>query len=183
MTWSADENDALIDAVAWQPQASDRTAGDAAMSELTISFDPARVDRERVYGWLSREAYWSLGIGRDVFNCAVDHSLVASAFSADEQVAFARVVTDRATFAWLCDVFVASPSRGQGVGTRLITAVVAHPDLQGLRRWGLRTRDAHALYERFGFTALAEPQRAMERHNPHVYTQPTSGMAADRNTP
>jgi GNAT superfamily N-acetyltransferase len=152
------------------------------MSTLAISFDPLRVDRVRVHGWLSQEAYWSIGIGRTVFERAVDHSLVASAYVGDEQVGFARVVTDRATFAWLCDVFVASPSRGQGIGTRLIAAVVAHPDLQGLRRWGLRTRDAHALYERFGFTALAEPQRAMERHNPHVYMPPASATAADRST-
>lgn len=153
------------------------------MSALTISFDPARVDRERVYGWLSREAYWSLGIGRDVFERAVDHSLVASAYVGDEQVGFARVVTDHATFAWLCDVFVAPPARGQGIGTRLIAALIAHPDLQGLRRWGLRTRDAHALYERFGFTAMAEPQRAMERHNSQVDSPPASATAADRNTP
>ncbi|MBS1133120.1 MAG: family N-acetyltransferase [Burkholderiaceae bacterium] len=153
------------------------------MSTLAISFDPLRVDRARVHGWLSQEAYWSIGLGRTVFERAVDHSLVASAYLDDEQVGFARVVTDRATFAWLCDVFVAPSKRGQGIGTRLIAEVVAHPDLQGLRRWGLRTRDAHALYERFGFTALAEPQRAMERHNPHVYTPSASETAADRSTP
>jgi GNAT superfamily N-acetyltransferase len=153
------------------------------MSALAISFDPLRVDRARVHRWLSQEAYWSIGIGRTDFDRAVDHSLVASAYLGDEQVGFARVVTDHATFAWLCDVFVAPPARGQGVGTRLVAAFVAHPELQGQRRWGLRTRDAHALYERFGFTALAEPQRAMERHNPHVYTPPASATAADRSTP
>ncbi|MBS1135586.1 MAG: hypothetical protein H6R02_2727 [Burkholderiaceae bacterium] len=153
------------------------------MSTLSISFDPLRVDRARVHGWLSQEPYWSLGIGRTVFERAVDHSLVASAHVGNEQVGFARAVTDCATFAWLCDVFVAPPARGQGIGTRLVAALVAHPDLQGLRRWGLRTRDAHALYERFGFTALAEPQRAMERRNPHVYTQPAREAAADRGTP
>jgi len=90
-------------------------AATPAMATLTISFDPARVDRDRVHGWLSREAYWSAGIGRDVFERSLANSLVASAFMSDEQVAFARVVTDRATFAWLCDVFVAEPSRGRGV--------------------------------------------------------------------
>jgi len=153
------------------------------MGTLTISFDPLRVDRARVHRWLSQEAYWSIGLGRTVFERAMDHSLVASAHLGDEQVGIARVVTDRATFAWLCDVFVAPPARGQGIGTRLVASLVAHPDLQGLRRWDLRTRDAHALYERFGFTALAEPQRAMERHNPHVYTPPASATAADRSTP
>lgn len=150
---------------------------------LTISFDPAKLDHERVHGWLSREAYWSLGIDRQVFERALAHSLVASAFVDGEQVAFARVVTDRATFAWLCDVFVATPARGQGVGTRLIRAVVEHPELQGLRRWALRTRDAHALYERFGFTALADPQRAMERHNPDVYADPAQGSGQPRTRP
>jgi GNAT superfamily N-acetyltransferase len=145
------------------------------MKTLAITFDPARVDRDRVHGWLSREAYWSIGIGRDVFERALDHSLAASAFADGEQVAFARVVTDRATYAWLCDVFVAASARGQGVGTRLIEAIVGHPDLQGLRRWALRTRDAHDLYRRFGFTELADPQRSMERHNPDIYASPDLG--------
>jgi GNAT superfamily N-acetyltransferase len=153
------------------------------MNVLTVTFDPARLDRDRVYAWLSREAYWSLGIRREVFDRAVDHSLVASAFVGDEQVAFARVVTDRATFAWLCDVFVEQAARGQGVATRLIEAIVAHPDLQGLRRWALRTRDAHALYQRFGFTELADPQRSMERHNLHVYATPTDGSTQPRDLP
>ena len=129
------------------------TAAEHRMNALTISFDPARLDRDRVHAWLSCEAYWSIDLPRAVFDRAVDNSLVACAFVADEQVGFARVVTDRATYAWLCDVFVAPPMRG-------------------LRRWALRTRDAHALYRRFGFVELAEPQRSMERHNPDVYRSP-----------
>ncbi|HTN49153.1 MAG TPA: GNAT family N-acetyltransferase [Burkholderiaceae bacterium] len=150
------------------------------MDGLTITFDPARVDRDRVHGWLSREAYWSLGLPRAVFERAVDNSLVASAYAGSEQVAFARLVTDRATYAWLCDVFVAPSVRGRGVGTRLIGAIVGHADLQGLRRWALRTRDAHALYRRFGFTELAEPQRSMERHNPDVYRHAHGATASLR---
>jgi GNAT superfamily N-acetyltransferase len=137
--------------------------------ELTISFEAARVDRERVYRWLSSEAYWSIGLPRTVFDRALENSLVASAFAGAEQVAFARVVSDRATYAWLCDVFVVESMRGRGVATHLVGAVLGHPELQGLRRWALRTRDAHALYRRLGFSELAEPQRAMERHNPDVY--------------
>lgn len=139
------------------------------MNPVTISFDPAQVDRDRVYGWLSNEAYWSTGLPRDVFERAVENSLVASAIAGGEQVAFARVITDRATYAWLCDVFVAAHARGRGVGRRLIGAIIEHPELQGLRRWALRTRDAHELYRRFGFTELEKPQRCMERHNPDVY--------------
>ncbi len=151
--------------------------------ELTISFDPARIDRDRVHGWLSREAYWSPGLDRRVFERAVEHSLVASAFADGEQVAFARIVTDRATFAWLCDVFVAAGSRGRGVGRRLISAIVEHPELQGLRRWSLRTRDAHALYQRFGFTPLAAPERCMERHNPQAGASPPARQASLGNSP
>ena len=153
------------------------------MSAPEISFDPARIDRERVYDWLSREAYWSVGIDRSTFERALANSIVASAFSSGEQVAFARVVTDRATYAWLCDVFVAETARGQGIGKSLVAAIVEHPDLQGLRRWGLRTRDAHELYRRFGFTPLAEPQRAMERHNPHVYVGPANAPEPDGELP
>ncbi len=153
------------------------------MNSPTITFDPAQLDRDRVYGWLSREAYWSIGMGRGVFERAIDNSLVASALVGDEQVAFARVVTDRATFAWLCDVYVAQPWRGQGTATRLIGAIVAHPELQGLRRWALRTRDAHDLYRRFGFAEMVEPQRSMERHNPHVYASPNDGSAQPRDLP
>lgn len=149
-----------------------------ATGPLTISFDPARVDRDRVHRWLSREAYWSIGIDRRVFDRALDHSLPASAFAGEVQVAFARIVTDRATFAWLCDVYVDAAHRGRGLGTRLIAAIVEHPELQGLRRWALRTRDAHPLYERFGFTALADPPGFMERHNPQVYAAPHPGPAA-----
>jgi GNAT superfamily N-acetyltransferase len=157
--------------------------GAGAGRELAISFDPARVDRERVYRWLSEEAYWSIGLPRAVFERALAHSMVASAHIEGEQVAFARIVTDRATFAWLADVFVAAPARGHGVATQLIGAIVAHPELQGLRRWALRTRDAHDLYRRFGFNEMVEPQRSMERHNPHVYAGPGDGSAQPRDLP
>ena len=156
---------------------------EAKLGDVTISFDPARVDRDRVYGWLSREAYWSPGLDRSVFERAVEHSLVASAFAGAEQVAFARIVTDRATFAWLCDVFVAATARGRGIGRRLIGAIVENPELQGLRRWSLRTRDAHALYQCFGFTALATPERCMERHNPQAGASSPVRQASNGSTP
>ncbi len=173
MTSDADETDA-----ATQVAGCSSLQPDGMPSAVTFSFDSARVDRDRVYGWLSREAYWSIGIDRGVFERALDHSLLASAFADEVQIAFARVVTDRATFAWLCDVYVDTAHRGRGVGMRLVGAIVEHPDLQGLRRWALRTRDAHPLYERFGFTTLADPPRFMERHNPHVYSGRPSGPAS-----
>jgi GNAT superfamily N-acetyltransferase len=171
MKIDAYETDAAIGKCAPPPAAEQRT------DALTISFDPTRLDRERVHAWLSCEAYWSIDLPRAVFDRAVDNSLVACAFVADEQVGFARIVTDRATYAWLCDVFVAPRMRGRGIAGRLISAILDHAELQGLRRWALRTRDAHALYRRFGFVDLAEPQRSMERHNPDVYRSPGPQIA------
>jgi GNAT superfamily N-acetyltransferase len=148
--------------------------------EVSISFEISRVDLDRVHGWLSREAYWSPGLDRAVFERAVANSLVASAFVDGGQVAFARVVTDRATYAWLCDVFVAEAARGRGVGQRLVAALIAHPDLQGLRRWSLRTRDAHGFYQRFGFTSVTAPERFMERHNPRAGATRLDGPGLSR---
>lgn len=133
------------------------------MGELEISSDPARIDRELVCEFLSRRAYWALGRPREVIERSIEHSLVFGAYREGRQLGFARVVTDRATFAYLCDVFVLESARGQGIGKRLMGAVVAHPELQGLRRFHLVTRDAHALYAQFGFQPLAQPERHMER--------------------
>jgi GNAT superfamily N-acetyltransferase len=127
---------------------------------VEITTDTARLDRDCLHGWLAA-AYWSPGIPREVFDKAIDNSLCFAALRDGELVGFARVVTDRATFAWLCDVFVAENARGAGVGKRLMEAVVAHPDLQGLRRFMLATRDAHGLYQRYGFRPLDNPEALM----------------------
>jgi GNAT superfamily N-acetyltransferase len=137
------------------------------MDEYTVSTDPARLDREAVYRYLHDEAYWSQGVPRDVFERALDNSLNFAALRGDRLAGFARVVTDRASFAWLCDVFVLPAHRGNGVSRRLMDAVIAHPDLAGLRSFVLATRDAHGLYEKFGFTPLAEPQRWMAIRRPY----------------
>jgi GNAT superfamily N-acetyltransferase len=100
---------------------------------------------------------------------AVANSLCAAVFAGSEQVGFARLVTDRATFAYLADVYVLEGHRGQGLSRRLVAALLEHRELQGLRRLMLVTRDAHGLYEKFGFTALAHPERVMELHRPGVY--------------
>lgn len=127
---------------------------------IEITTDAARFDRDRLHGWLSG-AYWSRGIPRRLLDKAIDNSLCFGALRDGELVGFARVVTDRATFAWLCDVFVAEQARSGGVGKRLMEAVVAHPDLQGLRRFMLATRDAQGLYSRYGFVSLENPERFM----------------------
>jgi GNAT superfamily N-acetyltransferase len=131
------------------------------MDEYTVSTDPADLDRDAVYRYLHDEAYWSQGISRETFDRALDNSLNFTALRGSTLAGFARVVTDRATFAWLCDVFVLPAHRGRGVSRRLMDAVVAHPELAGLRNFLLATRDAHGLYEKFGFTPLAEPRRWM----------------------
>jgi GNAT superfamily N-acetyltransferase len=138
------------------------------MGACFVTTDPARVDRDLAYEFLS-QSYWSKGIPRHVFERAIANSLCFSLYEGDDQVGFARVVTDRATFAYLADVFVLPSHRGRGLAKLLMEAVVAHSDLQGLRRWVLATRDAHGLYARYGFTPLQAPDRFMELWDPNVY--------------
>ncbi|HEY6204497.1 MAG TPA: GNAT family N-acetyltransferase [Candidatus Limnocylindria bacterium] len=137
------------------------------MDQYTVSTDPARLDRDAVYRYPHEEAYWSQGISRDIFERALDNSLNFTALHGTQLAGFARVVTDRATFAWLCDVFVLPEHRGRGVSRRLMEAVMAHPDLASFRNFLLATRDAHGLYAKFGFTPLAEPQRWMAIRRPY----------------
>lgn len=137
---------------------------------LILTDDPARIDFARAFRWISGESYWAKDIPAAVFRRAAENSLCVGALLDAEMVGFARVVTDRATFAWLCDVWVDAPARGQGVGGRMMAYVADHPDLQGLRRWSLATRDAHGLYRRFGFEA-ADAGRGMERLDPQVYAR------------
>jgi GNAT superfamily N-acetyltransferase len=137
------------------------------VTEYTVR-DLRPEDRDAVYRFLSEEAYWSKGLSREIFDRSVDGSVCFVAATADDEVAgFARVVTDRATFAWLCDVFVPSAHRGHGVSTRLLDAVMAHPDLARVRNFVLATRDAHGLYAKYGFAPLEEPARWMAIQRPY----------------
>jgi GNAT superfamily N-acetyltransferase len=138
------------------------------MSAYDISFDSDRFDIEAIHAFLSR-SYWAAGIPVAVLRKAIANSLCVGAFAGSGQVGFARLVTDRATFAYLADVYVLESHRGHGLSRKLVAALVDHPELQGLRRLMLVTRDAHGLYEKFGFTALAHPSRVMELHRPDVY--------------
>jgi GNAT superfamily N-acetyltransferase len=136
---------------------------------MQITTDPAAIDFDVVHGFLSREAYWCRGVPAETLRKAIANSLCFSALAEGAQVGFARVVTDRATYAYLCDVFVVPDARGEGVGKALMDAVLAHPDLQGLRRFALATADAHSLYARYGFETLSRPERFMEIYRPEVY--------------
>jgi GNAT superfamily N-acetyltransferase len=127
-----------------------------------ISTDDQRLDRALIHRFLHDDSYWATGVPRDVVDRAITNSLCFGLYGDNGQVGFARVVTDRAAIAYLADVFVLEEHRGRGLGKWLIETVMAHPDLQGLRRFFLGTADAHALYERYGFRPLAEPGRMME---------------------
>lgn len=130
----------------------------------TVSTDRARLDVDLVHEFLSRSSYWAQGRSYAIVQASIEHSLCFGLFYETQQVGFARVVTDFATFAWLCDFFIVETHRGQGLGKWLIECVVAHPDLQDLGIFLLATRDAHELYRRYGgFRELQMPEKWMIR--------------------
>lgn len=134
-----------------------------------VSTDPRRLDVDLIHRFLAQDSYWAPGIPRRVVEKCIRHSLCFGAYQGERQVAFARVVTDYAAFAHLMDVFVVPEHRGRGVSKQLMSAIVRHPDLQGLRRWQLGTRDAHGLYAQFGFGPPEHPEYQMEIADPDVY--------------
>jgi len=138
--------------------------------EYLVTTDPARVDLDAVHGYLV-DSYWAKGIPRETVQRAIANSIPFSLLAGDRLIGFARVVSDRATVAYLGDVFVLPEHRGHGLSVWLMECVAAHPELQGLRRWILLTRDAHALYEKSGWTSISKPDRWMERWDPEVYTR------------
>jgi GNAT superfamily N-acetyltransferase len=129
--------------------------------DYLISTDAARIDMDGLHRFLSEEAYWSPGVAREVVERSIQHSLNFGLYHGDEQVGFARVVTDYATFAWIADVYVLDGHRGRGLGKWLMETVLSHPDLKTLRRWILATADAHGLYARFGFRPAEGDPRFM----------------------
>lgn len=136
--------------------------------EFLVSDDRSKIDLDAVHAFLSR-SYWAEGIPREVLERAVANSLCFGVYEDLRQVGFARAITDRATYAYLADIYILETHRCRGLARLLMSAIAEHPDLQGLRRQGLVTRDAHGLYEKFGFRPLANPSRHMEIHDPEVY--------------
>ncbi len=136
--------------------------------EYTISTDAARIDFAAVHNFLC-SSYWAQNIPAEVARRSIENSLCFGLYEAKRQIGFARVVTDHATFAYLCDVFVVEECRGRSLSKWLLETILAHPELQNLRRWLLATADAHELYRKFGFVALKTPSNFMERHAPDVY--------------
>ena len=129
---------------------------------LLISTDPARLDLDAICDFLSR-AYWAEGRTRATVAKTLEHSLCFGLYDGEQQIGFARVITDYATLAWLCDVFIHEDYRGRGLGKWLMSVIIDHPKVQRVRRFLLATRDAHGLYRPFGFTELKSPERWMER--------------------
>lgn len=137
--------------------------------EFTISTDRARLEIDAIHKFLSEESYWAKERTRSQCETAIKNSLPFGVYKDENLVGFARVVTDFATFAYLGDVFILNEFRGQGLSKWLMEVIISHPELQGLRRWILATKDAHALYEKFEFTALKFPERWMEKTAPNAY--------------
>ena len=138
---------------------------------FVISTDRSRLDRRLIHEFL-RHSYWARGIPRETVDRSIDNALCFGLYEGERQVGFARVITDDATFGYLSDVFVLDSHRGRGLATWLMEVVLAHPDLQGIRRWMLATADAHGLYRKVGFTELSKPERIMERLLPDAYGPP-----------
>jgi GNAT superfamily N-acetyltransferase len=141
---------------------------DVTKGQYRITTDPQKLDLDAIHAFLSR-SYWAEGIPKQTVVKAMANSLCFGLLDGGDQVGFARVVTDRATFAYLCDVYVLESHRGRGLGKWLIETVMAHADLQGLRRFQLATRDAHGLYSRHGFETPTNPDRHMEIVKPGMY--------------
>jgi GNAT superfamily N-acetyltransferase len=142
---------------------------DLARGSYSVTADRRRIDVDAVHDFLTR-SFWARGISKDVVAKSIAHSLCFGLFDDQAQIGFARVVTDSSTYAYLCDVYVLEQYRGEGLGKWMMEFVMAHPELQGLRRFQLVTRDAHGLYGRFGFKTPPHPERYMEIFRPGMYS-------------
>lgn len=127
---------------------------------------------DSIHHYLSTESYWAKNISLDIVRRSIENSLCFGIYKDNKQIGFARWITDKATFGWLCDVYIENDYRGQGLSKKLISFMIFHPDLQGLRRYQLATLDAHGLYEQFGFSPIQNPERQMGIVIPNAYTAP-----------
>lgn len=138
-------------------------------NDYEISDEKGRLDLDLIQLFLTEHSYWARTRTLEQTRTAIENSICFGVYKGGSQVGFARVVSDQATFAYLGDVFILEEHRGKGLGKWLMDAVVSHPELQGLRRWVLATRDAHSLYEKYGFREFVHPERWMERPAPDAY--------------
>ncbi len=142
---------------------------DSHKDEFTISTEKQRLNLDVIHKFLSEDSYWARERSIEQTKTAIENSICFGLYDGDRQIGFARVVSDRATFAYIGDVFVLSEYRGRGLSKWLMQVIVDHPELQGLRRWVLATKDAHGLYEQFEFAQLRYPERWMEKTAPNAY--------------
>jgi GNAT superfamily N-acetyltransferase len=138
--------------------------------DYEISTDPARIDVAMIHEFLTN-SYWAKGIPAEAVRLSIEKSIPFGVYHGQQQVGFARIISDLATFAYLADVFILPSHRGRGLSLWLMKCIVSHPDLQGLRRWMLATKDAHGLYAKFGFAPVKSPESWMEIHQPDVYAR------------
>ena len=136
---------------------------------ISISTDKKKLDLDMIHGFLSGQSYWAKGIPMKLVKKSIKHSICFGVFVGKKQVGFARVVSDRATFAYIADVFILEDYRGQGLSRALMQAITSHKKFQNFRRWMLISADAHFLYEKFGFNVVAKPERFMEKHKSNMY--------------
>ena len=147
--------------------------------DYEISTDPARIDISMVHEFLTN-SYWATDIPLETVRRSIENSISFGVYHGQQQVGFARIISDQATFAYLADVFILPAYRGRGLSQWLMECVVSHPDLQGLRRWMLATQDAHGLYAKFGFTPIKNPNSWMEIHCPDVYARTGRNAVAEK---
>jgi GNAT superfamily N-acetyltransferase len=139
--------------------------------DFLISTDRSRLDMDVIHGFLDR-SYWAAGRSRETIARSIENSVAFGVYEGNRQIGFARVITDYATFAWVADVFILEDYQGRGLAKWLMETMLAHPELQAFRRWVLATKDAHGLYEKYGFTPLMRSERWMERHDPRTEERP-----------
>lgn len=135
----------------------------------SISEDKDLLDINVIHRYLSEESYWAKNIPVEVLQKSLDNALCFGVYFQGHQIGFARLVTDKSTFAYLADVFILEAHRNKGLSKRLMETIMAHPELQGLRRWMLATRDAHRLYAQYGWEPLSHPERLMQIVHPDIY--------------
>ena len=140
-----------------------------------VSTDPSKLDTDAIHDFLSKQSYWSQDIPKEIVAWAVQHSLCFGVYHNDRQIGLARVISDYATYAYLCDVYILEQYQGRGLGKWLMSCVMGHPDLQGLRKFALATRDAHELYRKFGFAPLKDPSMNMEISDWDIYKKHSQG--------
>lgn len=141
---------------------------EVVQENFMISTDKSKLDLSIIYGFLTK-SYWATNVPMEIVKKSIENSLCFGVYDSGKQVGFARVISDYATFAYLADVFILPENRGNGLSKFLMQTIKTHPELQNLRRWMLATRDAHTLYEKFGFTRLVDPNPIMVISNPNIY--------------